>query len=43
MRNKIFIHVSFHVLAVVYSTVIVAKSHVFCSIETAQTTMMSLK
>ena len=30
--EKMFIHVSFNVLAVVYNTVIVAKSHVFCSI-----------
>ena len=31
-ENKMFIHVSFNVLAVVFNTVIVAKSHVFCSI-----------
>ena len=32
VRNKMFIHVSFNVIAVVYNTVIVAKSHVFFSI-----------
>ena len=32
VRDKMFIHVSFNVIAVVYNTVIVAKSHVFFSI-----------
>ena len=32
VRNKMFIHVSFNVLAVLDNTVIVAKSYVFCSI-----------
>ena len=32
VRNKMFIHVSLNVLAFVYNTVIVAKSHLLCSI-----------
>ena len=32
VRNKMFIHVSINVIAIVYNTVIVAKSHVFFSI-----------